>query len=55
MYDASNIHMHDVIAMLQQLQEENANLQCFMKHLPVACASIHVPTSATNSVSQVSK
>jgi hypothetical protein len=35
--------MHDVVAMLQQLQQENANLQNAMEHLQVAHAPVHVP------------
>jgi hypothetical protein len=31
MGDVSNIQMHDVVAMLQQLQQENANLRNAME------------------------
>jgi hypothetical protein len=43
MGDASNIQMHDVVAMLQQLRQENANLRNAMELLQVAHAPIHVP------------
>jgi hypothetical protein len=43
MGDASNIRMHDVVAMLQQLQQENANLRNAMEQLQVAHAPVHVP------------
>jgi hypothetical protein len=43
MGDASNIQMHDVVAMLQQLQQENANLRNAMEQLQVAHAPVHVP------------
>ncbi len=43
MGDASNIQMHDVVAMLQQLQQENANLRNAMEQLQVAHTSVHVP------------
>jgi hypothetical protein len=36
MGDASNIQMHNVVAMLQQLQQENANLRNAMEQLQVA-------------------
>jgi hypothetical protein len=43
MGDASNIQMHDVVAMLQQLRQENANLRNAMEQLQVAHAPVHVP------------
>jgi hypothetical protein len=43
MGDASNIQMHDVVAMLQQLQQENANLRNAMEQLQVAHTPVHVP------------
>jgi hypothetical protein len=43
MGDASNIQMHDVVAMLQQLQQENANLRNAMEQLQVAHSLVHVP------------
>jgi hypothetical protein len=43
MGDASNIQMHDVVAMLQQLQQENANLRNAMEQLQVAHPPVHVP------------
>jgi hypothetical protein len=50
MGDASNIQMHDVVAMLQQLQQENANLRNTMEQLQVARVLVHVPALATNPV-----
>jgi hypothetical protein len=44
MGDASNIQMHNMVAMLQQLQQENANLRNAMEQLQVARAPIHVDT-----------
>jgi hypothetical protein len=41
MGDASNIQMHDVVAMLQQLRQENANLRNAMEQLQVAHAPVH--------------
>jgi hypothetical protein len=41
--------------MLQQLQQENANLRNAMEQLQVACAPIHVPTPAANRVPQAPK
>jgi hypothetical protein len=52
MGDASNIQMHDVVAMLQQLQQENANLQNAMEQFQVARAPIHVPAPAANPIPQ---
>ncbi len=43
MGDASNIQMHDVVAMLQQLRQENANLRNAMEQLQVAHVPVHVP------------
>jgi hypothetical protein len=42
MGDASNIQMHNMVAMLQQLQQENANLRNAMEQLQVARAPVHV-------------
>jgi len=47
--------MHDVVAMLQQLQQENANLRNAMEQLQVARAPVHVPALATNQVPQAPK
>jgi len=55
MGDASNIQMHDVASMLQQLQQENANLQNAMEQLQVARVPIHVPASIANLVPQAPK
>lgn len=55
MGDVSNIEMHDVFAILQQLQQENTNLRNAMEQLQVASAPIHVPASAANSVPQAPK
>jgi len=55
MGDASNIQMHDMVAMLQQLQQENANLRNTMEQLQVAHAPVHVPTPAANPVPQAPK
>jgi hypothetical protein len=55
MGDASNIQMHDVVAMLQQLQQENANLRNAMEQLQVAHALVHVPAPAANLVPQAPK
>ncbi len=52
MGDASNIQMHDLVAMLQQLQQENANLRNAMEQLQVARAPVHVPASIANPVPQ---
>jgi hypothetical protein len=43
MGDASNIQMHDVVAMLQHLRQENANLRNVMEQFQVA----HVPVHGT--------
>jgi hypothetical protein len=43
MGDASNIQMHNVVAMLQQLWQENDNLRNAMEQLQVAHAPVHVP------------
>jgi len=55
MGDASNIQMHDMVSMLQQLQQENANLQNAMEQLQVARAPVHVPASIANPVPQALK
>jgi len=55
MGDISNIWMNDVVAMLQQLQQENSNLQNAMEQFQVAQAPIHVPAPATNPVPQAPK
>jgi len=47
--------MHDVVAMLQQLQQENANLRNAMEQLRVARAPVHVPAPTANPVPQVPK
>ena len=55
MGDVPIIQMNDVLAMLQQLQQENANLRNTLDQLQVAQAPVHIPTSAANSVLQASK
>jgi hypothetical protein len=55
MGDVSNIQMHDVVAMLQQLQQENANLRNAMEQLQVAHTLVHVPAPAANPVPQAPK
>jgi hypothetical protein len=55
MGDASNIQMHDVVAMLQQLQQENANLRNAMEQLQVAHVPVHVPAPIVNLVPQAPK
>jgi hypothetical protein len=55
MGDASNIQMHDVVAMLQQLQQENANLRNAMERLQVARAPVHVRAPVTNPLPQAPK
>jgi hypothetical protein len=55
MGDTSNIQMHDAVAMLQQLQQENANLRNTMEQLQVARAPVHVPASIANPVPQAPK
>jgi hypothetical protein len=47
--------MHDVVAMLQQLQQENANLRNAMEQLQVARVPIHVLASIANPVPQAPK
>jgi hypothetical protein len=47
--------MHDVVAVLQQLQQENANLRNTMEQLQVTGAPVHVPAPAANPVPQVPK
>lgn len=48
MGDVPNIEMHDMFAMLQQLQQENANLRSAMEQLQVAPTPIHVPASVVD-------
>jgi hypothetical protein len=55
MGDVSNIQMHDMFAIVQQLQQENANLRNAMEQLQVAQAPIHVPAPAANPVPQTPK
>jgi len=47
--------MHDVFSMLQQLQQENANLRNAMEQLQVVHAPVHVPASIANPVPQAPK
>lgn len=51
----SNIQMHEMFAMVQQLQQENASLRNAMEQLQVAHVPIHVPVPAANPVPQVPK
>ena len=55
MGDVSNLQMHDMIAMIQQLQQENANMRHAMEQLQVARAPIHVPVSVADPVPQAPK
>src|SRR4051794_34453283 len=55
MGDVSNLQMHDMIAMIQQLQQENANMRHAMKQLQVAPGPIFVPASVAVLVPQAPK
>ena len=52
MGDVSNLQMHD---MIQQLQQENANMRHAMEQLQVAHTPIHVPASEANPAPQAPK
>ena len=55
MGDVSNLPMHEVVAVLQQLQQENASLRNAMEQLQVAHAPIQVPAPAPNPVPQAAQ
>lgn len=55
MGDVSNLQTHDMIAMIQQLQQENANMRHAMEQLQVASAPIHVPAPEANPAPQTPK
>ena len=55
MGDVPRIEMHDMFAMLQQLQQENANLRSAMEQLQVAPTSSHVPAIAVDPASHAPK
>lgn len=55
MGDVSNIQMHDMFAIVQQLQQENANLRSAMEQLQVAQAPIHVPAPVADLAPQAPK
>ena len=55
MGDVSSLQMHDMIAMIQQLQQENANMRHAMEQLQVTHAPIHVPAPIADLVPQAPK
>ena len=55
MGDIPNFQMHNVIAVLQQLQQENANLRNAMEQLQVAHTPIQVSALAPNPVPQAAQ
>lgn len=50
MGDVSNLEMHDMIALIQQLQQENANIRHVMEQHQAAQAQVHLPAPVPNPV-----
>jgi hypothetical protein len=50
MGDVSNLEMHDMIVLIQQLQQENANIRHAMKQHQAAHAQVHLPAPVANPV-----
>lgn len=50
MGDVSNLEMHDMITLIQQLQQENANIRHVMEQHQAAHAQVHLPAPVANPV-----
>ena len=50
MGDISDLEMHDMVALIQQLQQENANIRHAMEQHQVAHAQVHLPAPVANPV-----